>query len=155
MSKNKSRKNKQHNKMAGALASARLALKNVAVFNSQIKEGDKPVCTLIDFKNMHQLKVTTAFDFAITKTRHKWSVNLIAVGKESNGKKRFEVEEISLNDEVYHDQLIDYVNEVHKALAERFSIRNELTNVAWIASPIGQEINNETIDQVLTRYRAW
>lgn len=115
MSKN--RKGKKYTKMKGALASARQALKDVAVFNSQIKENDKPVCTLIDFKHMHQLRVTRSFDHAITKTRHKWSINLIAIGRESNGKKRFEVEEIVLKNEVYHAQLIDYVKAAHADLA--------------------------------------
>lgn len=146
---------KKYNKMKGALACARAGLKNLAVFHSQIDENEKYTAHMLNFKTGRCIDVGYSMAQAVSKIRHLWNIHLIAVGVESNGKSRFEVEEVKLTESLLQSQLVDYLNEAHEALAESFRERNTLTNLCWLAVPNGDSISNEQIDNILTVRRAW
>lgn len=141
--------------MKGALAAARLGLKNLAVFHSKKDTGKTFTCTMINFKTAKQVIVGQSMAFAVSEIKHKWSIHMIAIGTESNGKKRFEVEEVVLPEPLFQHQLVDYLNDQHEALRVEFEKRNKLTNLAWLAVPNGDSISNEQIDAILTKYEAW
>jgi hypothetical protein len=149
------KRNKKHNKMRDALASARIGLKNLAVFHSQSELNDGFTCIVVNYKTAKQVTVGQSMAYVISEVRHKWAIHMIAVGVESNGKSRFEVEEMVLPVPLLQSQLVDYLNEHHQALADEFAKRNKLTNLAWLAVPNGDSISNEQIDKILTKYKAW
>ena len=149
------KRNKKHNKMKGALACAKVGLKNLAVFHSQNANHEKYTAELVNYKTARSTDVGLSMAGAITKIRHLWNIHLIAVGVESNGKSRFEVEEVKLTEPLYQSQLVDYLNDAHDDLAEDFKQRNTLTNLCWLAVPNGDSISNEQIDAILTKYEAW
>ena len=146
---------KKYNKMKGALASARVGLKSLAVFHSQKDSGEKYTCMCVNFKTGDQIQVGQSLAFAIGKIRHKWNIHLIASGKESNGKARFEVDQVPITEPLLQSDLVEYLDWRHKDHAANFQKRNELTNVAWLAVPNGDDITNEQIDLILTKYGAW
>ncbi|APC46255.1 hypothetical protein [Pseudoalteromonas phage PHS3] len=146
---------KKYNKMKGALASARVGLKNLAVFHSQKDSGEKYTCLCVNFKTGEQIKVGQSMAFAISEIRHKWNIHLIASGKESNGKTRFEVDQVPITEPLLQSDLVEYLDWRHKEHAANFEKRNELTNVSWLAVPNGDDITNEQIDLILTKYGAW
>lgn len=146
---------KKYNKMKGALACARAGLKNLAVFHSQTDDNEKYTAHMLNFKTGRCIDVGYSMAKAVSEIRHLWSIHLIAVGVEKNGKSRFEVEEVKLTEPLLQSQLVDYLNEAHNALAEEFKQRNELTNLCWLAVPNGDSISNEQIDNILTVKRAW
>ncbi len=147
--------NKKYNKMKGALASARLGLRNLAVFHSQKDAGKQFTCICLNFKTGNNIALGKSMAFAISEIRHKWNIHLIASGVESNGKKRFEVDQVPITQPLLQSDLVEYLDWRHKDLAENFKKRNELTNVSWLAVPNGDEITNEQIDLILTKYKAW
>ncbi len=147
--------NKKYNKMKVALASARLGLKNLAVFHSQKDAGEQFSCTCLNFKTAKKVLVGKSMALAIADIRHKWNVHLIASGIESNGKKRFEVDQVPITEPLLQSDLIEYLDWRHKELAESFKNRNQLTNVSWLAVPNGDEISDEQIDIILTNNEAW
>ena len=146
---------KKYNKMKGALASARVGLKNLAVFHSQKDSGEKYTCLCVNFKTGEQIQVGQSMAFAISEIRHKWNIHLIASGKESNGKTRFEIEQVPITEPLLQSDLVEYLDWRHKDHAANFERRNELTNVSWLAVPNGDDITNEQIDLILTKYGAW
>lgn len=146
---------KKYNKMKGGLAIARVGLKNLAVFHSQKDSGEKYTCMCVNFKTGEQIKVGQSLAFAIGKIRHKWNIHLIASGKESNGKERFEVDQAPITEPLLQSDLVEYLDWRHKEHADNFQKRNELTNVSWFAVPNGDDITNEQIDLILTKYGAW
>lgn len=149
------RPRKRQNKMAVALASAKIGLKNLSVFHSQKDSGEKFTCNVVNFKTSRKVKVTKSMAFAIGEIKHEWNIHLIASGKESNGKLRFEVEEVPLSEPLLQSDLIDYLDWRHKEMAVKFKERNELTNVSWLAVMNGDSINDDQIDAILTKYGAW
>ena len=153
MSKN--RKGKTHNKMKGALASARIGLKDLTVFHSKRTSGEKFTCEVINFKTASKCNVGQSMAFAIGEIKHKWNIHLIASGVESNGKKRFEVDEVPITEPLLQSDLVEYLDWRHKEHAIKFQQRNELTNVSWLAVPNGTSISDEQIDSILTKYGAW
>lgn len=146
---------KKYNPMKGALASARRGLQSLAVFHSQKDSAEKYTCLCVNFKTTEQIAVGTSLAFAIGEIRHKWNVHLLATGIESNGKKRLEVDCVPITEPLLQSDLVEYLDWRHKDLASKFSHRNELTNVAWLAVPNGDDISLEQIDEILTRYKAW
>ena len=146
---------KKYNKMKGALASARVGLKNLAVFHSQKDSGEKYTCLCVNFKTGEQIQVGQSMAFAISEIRHKWNIHLIASGKESNGKARFEVDQVPITEPLLQSDLVEYLDWRHKDHAANFEKRNELTNVSWLAVANGDDITNEQIDLILTKYGAW
>mgnify|MGYP000424558645 FL=1 len=98
---------KKYNKMKGALASARVGLKNLAVFHSQKDSGEKYTCMCVNFKKGEQIQVCQSLAFAIGEIRHKWNIHLIASGKESNGKSRFEVDQVPITEPLLQSDLVD------------------------------------------------
>ncbi|AQN32318.1 hypothetical protein [Pseudoalteromonas phage PHS21] len=146
---------KKYNKMKGALASARVGLKSLAVFHSQKDSGEKYTCMCVNFKTGEQIKVGQSMAFAISEIRHKWNIHLIASGKESNGKTRFEVDQVPITEPLLQSDLVEYLDWRHKEHAANFEKRNELTNVSWLAVANGDDITNEQIDLILTKYGAW
>ncbi|QIG62468.1 hypothetical protein [Pseudoalteromonas phage AL] len=146
---------KKYNKMKGALASARVGLKNLAVFHSQKDSGEKYTCLCVNFKTGEQIQVGQSMAFAISEIRHKWNIHLIASGKESNGKARFEVDQVPITEPLLQSDLVEYLDWRHKDHAANFEKRNELTNVSWLAVATGDDITNEQIDLILTKYGAW
>lgn len=149
------RKKKKYNPMKGALAGAKVGLKNTAVFHSRKNEGDKYTCIVIDYMTARKLTVGRSMAFAIGEIRHKWNIHLIAVGVESNGKSRFEVDEVPITEPLLQSQLEEYLNWRHEELISEFEQRNQLTNAVWLAVPNGDSITNEQIDAILTRYDGW
>ena len=149
------KRSKQYNKMDGALASARRGLRNLAVFHSQRSMDGKYTCIMVNYKTANQEKVCQSMAFAIGEVRHKWNIHLLATGKESNGKKRLEVDYVPITEPLLQSDLVDYLDWRHKELAESFKARNELTNVSWLAVPNGDDISLEQIDAILTKYGAW
>lgn len=146
---------KKYNKMKGALACARAGLKNLAVFHSQNASNEKYTAELINYKTARSIDVGYSMAKAVTEIRHKWTVHLIAVGFESNGKERFEVDDKPITEELYHWQLVDYLNSEHEILANEFKARNNLVNLCWLAVPNGDILDLEQIDNILTVRRAW
>ena len=146
---------KKYNPMKGALASARVGLKNLAVFHSQKDSTEKYTCLCVNFKTAEQIAVGASMAFAISEIRHKWNIHLLATGIESNGKKRLEVDCVPITEPLLQSDLVEYLDWRHKDLASKFRERNELTNVAWLAVPNGDDISLEQIDEILTRYKAW
>lgn len=149
------KRNKKYNSMDKALASARLGLKNLAVFHSKKDCGEKFTCIMVNYKTANQVTVGTSMAFAVGEIKHKWSIHMLAIGIESNGKRRFEVDEVALTEALFQHQLVDYLNEQHKELEAKFKERNKLTNTAWLAVPNGDSIGNDKIDAILTKYVAW
>lgn len=149
------KRTKKYNAMSGALAAARRGLKNLAVFHSKKDCDKKFTCIMVNYKTAKQVTVGQSMAFAVGEIKHKWSIHMLAIGVESNGKKRFEVEEVALPEPLFQHQLVDYLNEHHEALRVKFEERNKLTNLAWLAVPNGDSIDNDQIDAILTKYGAW
>ena len=110
---------------------------------------------MVNYKTTNKVTVGQSMAFAVGEIKHKWSIHMLAIGVESNGKKRFEVEEVALPEPLFQHQLVDYLNEHHEALKVKFEERNKLTNLAWLAVPNGDSIDNDQIDAILTKYGAW
>lgn len=146
---------KKYNKMKGALACARAGLSRLAVFHSQNANTEKFTAEIINYKSGRSIDVGYSMAKSIEKIRHLWNIHLIAVGVESNGKSRFEVEEVKIKEPLLQSQLVDYLNEAHGELAESFRERNQLTNLCWLAVPNGDSISDEQIDNIITIKGAW
>lgn len=86
--------------MKGALASARVGLKNLAVWHSQKTESDY-TAELVNVKSYRTIPVGESTVFAITKIRHKWQVLLLAIGIDNDGRKYFKVDPVQVVNEMY------------------------------------------------------
>lgn len=145
------KRKKKYNKMAGAKASAKLGLKNVAVYHSQRNIDNKYTCCTVNVKSGNEIPTGESMAFAIIQVRHKWSIHLLAIGEDDNGRKYFKVDEVVLSDELYQHQLVEYLDWRHKDFVQKSFNKNHLTNVAWIASPNGELLTDEQIDNILTK----
>lgn len=130
-------------------------LNDLAVFHSQKDSGERYKCSVINFKTNTNVVVNARLAHGIGKQSHKWNVHLLAIGRESNGKARFEVDEVPLSEPLAQHQLVDYLCDRHKEFAVKFQERNTLTNVAWLAVMNHDTISNEEIDAILTKQDAW
>jgi hypothetical protein len=148
------KRNKKYNKMKGALAFARLGLKDLAVWHDE-KSDAEYTSEIINYKRCRSIDIGLSMINAIIKVKHKWNIHLIAIGHESNGKRRFEVQEHAISEPLLQSQLVDYLNAVHAEFAEKFATRNTLTNVAWLAVPNGDTITTEQVEAVISYKDAW
>ena len=146
---------KKYNSMKGALASARAGLRNLSVFHSQKSDNEKYTCLCVNFKTTEQISVGPSMAFAIGEIRHKWNVHLIATGIDSDGKRYFKVDAVPLSEPLLQSDLVEYLDWRHKDFVEKSFNKAHLTNVAWLAVPNGDDISNEQIDAILTKYKAW
>lgn len=149
------KRSKRYNKMDAALASARLGLKDLAVFHSEHENSDKYTAHMVNYKTTSKQKVSQSMAFALNNIRHKWNVHLLAIGVESNGKSRFEIDYVKIKEPLLQSDLVDYLNDRHDEFAEQFKKRNTLTNLAWLAVPNGNDVEPEQIDSILTKFGAW
>lgn len=151
------KRNKKYNKMKGALASARVGLRHLAVWHSHNTEADY-TAELVNIKSCNTIPVGESTVFAITKVRHKWQILLLAIGEDDNGKKYFKVDPVQVVNEMYQSDLAEYLDSRHKEFVAKSFNKNHLTNVAWVAVPNGFEADNITdhqIDKLITAKGAW
>ena len=143
--------------MKGALSSARIGLKNLAVWHSHNTESEY-TAELINVKSYNTIPVGESTVFAITKIKHKWQVLLLAIGEDDSGKKYFKVDPVQIINEMYQSDLAEYLDERHKNFVAKSFNKNHLTNVAWLAVMNGFEadkITDEMIDNLITYKNAW
>lgn len=151
------KRNKKYNPMKGALSSARIGLKNLAVWHSHNTESEY-TAELINVKSYNTIPVGESTVFAITKIKHKWQVLLLAIGEDDSGKKYFKVDPVQIINEMYQSDLAEYLDQRHKDFVAKSFNKNHLTNVAWIAVPNGFEadkITDRQIDELITAKGAW
>lgn len=146
---------KKYNAMKGALASAKIGLRNLAVFHSHRDRGEKYTCSIVNIKTVSSVTVSQSMAFAIGEIRHKWNVHLLAIGVDGSGKGYFKVDEVAISEPLLQSQLVDYLDWRHKDFVDKSFNKNHLTNVAWLAVPNGDSISNEQIDNILTKYEAY
>ena len=151
------KRTKKYNPMKGALASARVGLKNLAVWHSQKTESDY-TAELVNVKTYRTIPVGESTVFAITKIRHKWQVLLLAISIDNDGRKYFKVDPVQVVNEMYQSDLAEYLDKRHKDFVSKSFNKNHLTNVAWVAVPNGFEadkITDQQIDELITEKGAW
>lgn len=148
------KRNKKYNKMKGALAFARLGLKDLGVWHDEKCDAEY-TSEIINYKRCRPIDVGLSMINAIVKVKHLWNIHLIVIGRESNGKRRFEVEEHAIPEPLFQSDLVSYLNEAHKEFAGQFAARNELTNVAWLAVPNGNTATGEQIEAIINYKGAW
>ena len=73
--------NKKYNKMKGALAFARLGLKDLAVWHDE-KSDAEYTSEIINYKRCRSIDIGLSMVNAIIKVKHKWNIHLIAIGHE-------------------------------------------------------------------------
>ena len=155
MKKQKTRKGKKQNKMKVAIMSAKIGLRNLAVWHQENNNNEKYTAEVVNFMKCRDTHVGESMISAILKIRHMWNVHLIVIGVESNGKSRIEVEEKAITEPLYQHQIVDYLNEEHELLRQEFAKYNTVTNLAWLAVPNGDSIPTDKIDEIITYKRAW
>jgi hypothetical protein len=151
----KRKRAKKYNPMKDALLAARRGLKDLAIWHSELDRDNDYTAELINYKQARSITVGQSMAHVLTKVRHKWNVHLLAIGIESNGKSRFEVDEVPITEPLLQADLVEYLDWRHKEFAKEFEQRNKLTNVAWLAVPNGEQITNEQIDEILTKFKGW
>ena len=150
------KRTKKYNPMKGALASANVGLRNLAVFHSQTNLDEGYSCIVLNYKRCKKVKVGQSMAIAMTEIKHKWNVHLLAIGLESNGKKRFTIDEVPICEPLFQHDLVDYLNERHKLLADEFKAKgNKLTNLAWLAVPTGGIVSTKEVENIIDNFKAW
>lgn len=149
------KRNKRYNKMDGALASARVGLRGLAIFHSEHDNNEDYAAHVVNYKTASKHRVGESMAFALNSVRHLWNVHLLAIGRESNGKNRLEIDYAKIKQPLLQSDLVEYLNERHNEFAEQFKQRNTLTNLAWLAVPNGDDVEPEQIDNILTKFGAW
>ena len=105
--------------MKGALASAKVGLKNLAVFHSQRDSKEKYTAHVVNFNSGKSLTVGESMAFAIGKMRHKWNVHLLAIGEDANGKNYFKCDEVAITEPLLQSDLVEYLDWRHKEFVEK------------------------------------
>lgn len=143
--------------MNGALASAKVGLKNLGVWHSQRTESEY-TAEVINYIKLKKEDIGQSMAFAITKVRHKWQILLLAIGEDDQGKKYFKVDPVQVKHEMYQSDLAEYLDKRHKDFIAKSFNKNHLTNVAWLAVPNGyaaDRVTDEQIDKIITFNEAW
>jgi len=140
-------RNKRYNPMKGALASARVGLRHLAIWHSEKTTGDY-TAEVINTKSLKPEPIGQSVAFALNKIKHRWQIFLLAIGEDSNGKKYFKVDPVQLKTEMLQSELVEYLNDRHKSFIEKSFNKSHLTNVAWVAQPNGWELDNFTDDDL-------
>ena len=133
--------------MKGALASARVGLRHLAIWHSEKTTGDY-TAEVINTKSLKPEPIGQSVAFALNKIKHRWQILLLAIGEDSNGKKYFKVDPVQLKTEMLQSELVEYLNDRHKSFIEKSFNKSHLTNVAWVAQPNGWELDNFTDDDL-------
>lgn len=148
---------KKYNKMKGALASARVGLRNLGVWHSQRTESEY-TAEVVNYKTLKSEDVGRSMVFAITNIRHNWQILLLAIGEDDNGKKYFKVDPVQIKHEMFQSDLAEYLDKRHKDFIAKSFNKNHLTNVAWLAVMIGSDadkITDKMLDDLITFKNAW
>lgn len=151
------KRNKKHNPMRGALASARVGLRHLAIWHSEKSTGDY-TAEVINTKTLKSERIGQSTAFALNNIRHKWQILLLAIGEDNNGKKYFKVDPVQLKTEMLQSDLVEYLNKRHKSFIEKSFNKSHLTNVAWFAQPNGWEtdrLSDEVIEKLIDKKEAW
>ena len=150
-------RNKRYNPMKGALASARVGLRHLAVWHNHNTESEY-TAEIVNVNSFKSLDIGKSMAFAVTQVRHKWQILLLAIGEDDNGKKYFKVDPVQVINEMYQSDLAEYLDQRHKDFVAKSFNKSHLTNVAWLAMPNGIEADNlsdKQIDELITAKGAW
>ena len=154
---NKIKRNKKYNPMEYAKKSAKVGVRNLAVWHSQRTESEY-TAEVVNYKTLKSEGVGPSLATAITKMRHKWQILLLAIGEDDSGRKYFKVDPVQVKHEMFQSDLAEYLDQRHKDFIAKSFNKNHLTNVAWLAVMNGCEADNisdELIDRLITAKGAW
>lgn len=146
---------KKYNPMAGAKASAKAGLKNVAVYHSERDKGKRISCCTVNFKTANEIPTGSSMARVLVNMRFKWNIHLLAIGIDNDGRKYFKVDEVPVTKELHQHDLVEYLEWRHDDFVTKSFNKNHLTNKAWIAVPNGDSLTNEQIDNILTKQEGY
>jgi len=147
------KRKKKYNKMGSLISASNMALKNIAVWRS-VKTHEQGTCEAIDTKHLKQAVVNLTLARMLNDLRHVWVVQLIAVCNDGC-RDYFKSESVTVDRPILQSQLSTFLDEQHKRFIKNEVNQNHLTNVAWIASPVGFDFSESEIDEILGKFGAY
>ena len=132
------KRNKKCNHMKNYLAMARRELKNVMVYFDQ---SNGSVCRLLDVKRGEFVGHSESTDKFLRLYRHKWNTTFM-VAHRAPQSLRHDISESGMslvNEEMRQCDIADHLNDHHQELYKSVN-PDHISNVMWLASPLGQEI---------------
>jgi len=159
-----SRKGKKYNRMDKAKMTARVGLRNLAVWNDHRDNSDESYqCTMVNFKSAKKVSIGVNMARIVERIRFKWKIYLVVTGIDIDGDYAVDHEVISpsVNGqpvELLHSDLTGFINERHGEFANEFLSSDEikeLSNIIMIASPNGDDISDMQIFNLVNDLGAW
>ncbi len=91
---------------------------------------------------------------AIADVPHKWLQHCIVTGRRQDGQEYSKLEILAPPHPVMQSQIANSCNELHKEMLTKFNKMHQLT-AAWIVSPVGEELNDTELNEILTKFGAY
>lgn len=146
------KRKKKFNAVKSASIGARVGLKDLAVWFS-LAHSDK--CDLIDYRRFKSVSVTPSIATAISSWRYKWTVYMFAFGRTQSGQEYMKTNQLECSNEYYQSDLVDVLNDEHKAFVAKEVPDAQLCNVGWLAIPFEVDLDEQQLGKICTKLDAW
>ncbi|MFP2768083.1 hypothetical protein [Oceanisphaera sp. KMM 10153] len=115
----------------------------------------RDTCDIVDLIANKAFPATLIQAKAMTEFAHKWSMLIVALGIDDQGRKYLKAEQLFLPDRRKQCDLAAGFNDYHQQFIKQSMNPNHLVGAAWIGSPEGSEISIQQADAIFTALGAW
>ena len=145
-----SKKRKQYVDHISKARSAKAVLRDLAI--GFVANRDR--LELINVRHNRIEKCGPSIDAAMTKIRYKWIVYIGSMGRTELGQAYIKIEEVRVANEVFKHEISEQVGKIHKVLTDSIPSK-QLSNVGWIATPVGHELDEKHIGELFNMLDCW
>lgn len=146
---------KRKNVSKHAIESRRI-LRLIQMFKMAVgyRYSDNAMCRIVHDKTGDEIFVPAEIIQSMGKRRYKWSVLIAVLCIDETGKQYMKSEAVIANEPYTQPELADYLHDRHKRLIDSTN-PNHLRDVAWLASPIGTQWDEEEAFNIFQHMGDW